>query len=38
VLIDGETLTELMIEHGLGVATKRTIEIKLIDSDYFSED
>jgi restriction system protein len=38
VLIDGETLTNLMVEYGLGVATKRTVEIKAIDTDYFLED
>jgi len=38
VLIDGETLTNLMIDHNLGVATKRVVEIKSIDSDYFNED
>jgi restriction system protein len=38
VLIDGDILTDLMIEHGLGLTTKRTIEIKAIDTDYFLED
>lgn len=38
VLIDGETLTNLMVEYGLGVTTKRTIDIKALDSDYFLED
>jgi restriction system protein len=36
VLIDGEQLTELMIEHGVGVTTSRTYEIKRMDEDYFS--
>ena len=38
VLIDGKTLTNLMIDHNLGVVTKRVVEIKSIDSDYFNED
>ena len=38
VLIDGEELAELMIEHGIGVATAATYEVKRIDSDYFSEE
>lgn len=38
VLIDGERLAELMIEHGLGVSTVATYEIKRIDSDFFADD
>jgi len=38
VLIDGPTLTELMIDFGLGVSPVNTYEIKRIDSDYFAED
>lgn len=38
VLIDGQQLAELMIEHNLGVARKEVYEVKQIDSDYFSED
>lgn len=38
MLIDGRVLANLMIEHGLGVATVATYEIKKIDSDYFAED
>lgn len=38
VLIDGEQLAELMIEHGIGVTTTRTYALKKIDSDYFVED
>lgn len=38
VLIDGPMLAELMIDHGLGVATVTSYEIKRIDSDYFAED
>jgi len=35
VLIDGEKLTNLMIDHGVGVSTRSTYEIKVIDIDYF---
>lgn len=35
VLIDGDRLAALMIHHNVGVRTKRTIEIKDIDLDYF---
>jgi len=38
VLIDGEELAQLMIDHGLGVNTVSTYELKKIDSDYFSEE
>jgi len=38
ILIDGDELAVLMIEHGLGVSTKQVYEIKQIDSDYFNED
>jgi restriction system protein len=38
VLIDGETLAALMIEHGVGVRTNRTIEFKKLDEDFFSDD
>lgn len=37
ILIDGHRLAALMIEHGVGVSTSRSIEIKRIDSDYFEE-
>ncbi|MBX3728133.1 MAG: restriction endonuclease [Candidatus Sumerlaeia bacterium] len=37
-LIDGRALTDLMIDHGLGVTTDAIYEIKRIDSDYFAED
>lgn len=37
VLIDGDRLGELMIEHGVGVSMTRTIAIKRIDSDYFED-
>lgn len=38
VLINGEQLTELMLEHNLGVSTKQIFEVKALDSDYFLED
>jgi restriction system protein len=37
VLIDGNDLTRLMIEHHVGVKTEREIKIKKIDADYFDE-
>lgn len=37
ILIDGLRLTELMIEHSIGVSIRQTIQIKTIDSDYFEE-
>ncbi len=38
VLIDGETLAQLMIENNVGVSTVNTYEVKKVDSDYFSEE
>jgi len=35
ILIDGERLSDLMIEHNVGVSTEEVITIKKIDSDYF---
>lgn len=35
VLIDGLTLTKLMIKYELGVSTTNTIQIKKLDSDYY---
>lgn len=37
ILVDGQKLTELMIEYGLGVSVQNIYKIKRIDSDYFSE-
>jgi len=37
VLIDGETLANLMIDHDVGVALEEAYEIKRVDSDYFNE-
>ena len=38
VLIDGEQLTQLMIDYNLGCTTQQTYEIKKIDTDYFDEE
>jgi restriction system protein len=38
ILIDGRRLTELMIEHGVGVRLNRAIEFKKLDEDYFDEE
>ncbi|MBH5385255.1 restriction endonuclease [Bradyrhizobium diversitatis] len=38
ILIDGRRLTELMIEHGVGVRSSRVLEFKRIDEDFFSEE
>ncbi len=37
VLIDGERLSSLMIEHGVGVADIATYTIKRLDADYFGD-
>jgi len=38
VLIDGETLAQLMIDHNVGVSTIATYDMKKIDTDYFTEE
>ena len=38
ILVDGQKLTKLMIEYGVGVATQKTYLIKRVDSDYFAEE
>jgi len=38
VLIDGETLAQHMIDHGVGVSIVGIFELKRIDSDYFTEE
>ncbi len=38
ILIDGQRLPELMIEHNVGVSPVASYEIKKIDTDYFIED
>lgn len=37
VLMDGERLADLMIEHDLGVSVAATYHLKRIDSDFFSD-
>lgn len=37
VLLDGESLAGLMIEHGIGVRTNRTVEFRRLDEDFFEE-
>lgn len=38
VLIDGETLSDLMINHNVGVTTTGTYELKEVSNDFFNED
>lgn len=38
VLIDGERLSDLMMENNLGVSTIMSYEIKRVDSDYFNDE
>ncbi len=38
ILIDGEQLSQLMIDHGIGVAEVAFYTIKRVDSDYFEEE
>ena len=38
VLIDGATLTKLMIKHNVGVTVEHAYEIKRIDSDFFADE
>lgn len=37
ILVDGEKLTNYMIEYNFGVRTKKTFEIKAVDTDVFNE-
>ena len=37
VLIDGKTFASLLIEHGVAVRVDKTLEIKKIDSDFFTD-
>jgi len=37
VLIDGEELAQLMIDHGIGVAEVASYAVKKVDADYFTE-
>lgn len=38
ILIDGDMLAQLMIDHDIGVTRVASYDIKRIDSDYFSEE
>jgi restriction system protein len=37
VLVDGQQLAELMMDHGVGVTTKETLSLVSIDGDYFED-
>lgn len=37
VLIDGQRLAEMMIDHGVGVSVEATYTVKRLDSDYFED-
>jgi restriction system protein len=38
ILIDGQELADLMIEHGVGARGYRTVEFKRLDEDFFGEE
>lgn len=38
VLVDGERLAELMIDHDVGVSARETYAVKRVDSDYFGDE
>jgi restriction system protein len=38
VLVDGDMLAALMFEHGVGVRTKRTFQVKEVDDDFFIDE
>ncbi|HEY9347123.1 MAG TPA: restriction endonuclease, partial [Inquilinus sp.] len=38
ILIDGQRLADLMIEHNVGVRVSRAVEFKRLDEDFFTED
>jgi restriction system protein len=38
ILIDGSTLADYMIDHGVGVSVASTYEIKKVDTDFFEEE
>ncbi|NWK94700.1 restriction endonuclease [Sphingobium lactosutens] len=38
ILIDGERLAELMVEHGVGVRVSRTVAVKRLDEDFFIDE
>ncbi|WP_395741168.1 restriction endonuclease [Prosthecobacter sp.] len=37
ILINGQRLAQLMIEHRIGVSTVRSIAIRRVDSEYFED-
>jgi restriction system protein len=38
VLVDGESLVQLMIDHNIGISVKDTYTIKAVDNDFFVEE
>jgi restriction system protein len=38
ILIDGDKLADLMIEHNIGIQNKTNYEVKEIDDDFFEEE
>lgn len=38
ILVDGERLTELMFDYGLGVVTESTYHVKRVEADFFDEE
>ena len=38
ILVDGERLAELMIDHNVGVSDRQTYAVQRVDSDYFDEE
>lgn len=38
ILIDGERLADLMIQHNIGISQSHSFEVKHIDSDYFEQE
>ena len=38
ILVDGNELVKLMVDHNVGVSPVRSYELKRIDSDYFDDD
>ena len=38
ILIDGDELTRLMVQYGVGVRVERKIEFCKLDLDYFEEE
>ncbi len=38
ILIDGQQLADLMIEHNVGVRLTRAVEFKRLDEDFFADE